>query len=319
MAQSRNYWKQDSLPLSILIFTVVATECTIGIIANGIIMTVNAVSWVQKKAVSINARILLLLSVTRIGLQSIVLIEMTFCILSVSFYNSVFYDISKVIFVFLNYCTLWFAALLSFFHLVKIANFSYPLFLKLKWRISTLMPWLLRLSVFISFTFTMFFCKNTYTVYSNSSRSFTIYNFTTKFYYVETKVVSMAFLFSLGILPPLIMFTTAATLLIVSLNRHTLNMRNCATGYGNPSREAHMQAIKETSCFLFLYISNAAALFLSVSNIVNVSLLWSIVIRIVLPAYPAGHSVLLILNNPGLRRTWKQFQSQIHQYLQNRF
>ncbi|XP_052028807.1 taste receptor type 2 member 39 [Apodemus sylvaticus] len=313
MAEPRNYWKQDMLSLSILILTLVATECTIGIIASGIIMAVNAVSWIQKKAVSITARILLLLSVSRIGLQSIILIETTSSIFNDSFYNSVLYRVLNVNFVFLNYCSLWFAALLSLFHFVKVANFSYPLFFKLKWRISELMPWLLGLSVFISFSSSMFFSNPMYTVYNNSSLSINTCNFTMKPYSTETNVVNVSFLFSLGILPPLTMFIATATLLIFSLRRHTLNMRNSSTASKNALTEAHMQAIKETSCFLFLYILNAAVLFLSTSNIFHASLFWSIVLRIILPVYPAGHSVLLIQSNPGLRRTWKQLQAQFHQ------
>lgn len=319
MAQSSNYLIYEVPPFAILILTVVATECLVGIIANGIVMAVNVVPWVQKKAVSINTRILLLLSISRIGFQSIILVETTLSILKDSFYDNVSYCFSKVSFVFLNYCDLWFTALLSFFHFVKIANFSYHLFLKLKWRISGLMPWLLWLSVFISLSFSAFFCKDTYTVYNNSSRSFNIFNFTLKVYMVETNVIYVASLFSLGILPPLIMSTAATTLLICSLRRHTLHMRHSATGSGDPSRESHMRAIKETSCFLLLYIANAAALFAYMSNVVNASFFWSVVLKIVLPSYPAGHSILLIQNNPGLRRAWKQLQSQIHLYLQSRF
>lgn len=317
MAQSNDYWIYEVPPFAILILTVVATECLVGIIANGIVMAVNVVPWVQKKAVSINTRILLLLSISRIGFQSIILVETTFFIFKDSFYDSVSYCFSKVSFLFLNYCDLWFTALLSFFHFVKIANFSYRLFLKLKWRISGLMPWLLWLSVFISLSFSAFFCKDTYIVYNNNSQSSNIFNLTA--YVIETNVVNVASLLSLGILPPLIMSTAATTLLIFSLRRHTLHMRNSGTGSRDPSRESHMRAIKETSCFLILYISNAAVLFVYMSNVVNASFFWSVVLKIALPSYPAGHSILLIQNNPGLRRAWKQLQSQIHLYLQSRF
>lgn len=319
MAQSSDYWIYKVPPFAILILTVVATECLIGIIANGIVMAVNVVPWVQKKAVTINTKILLLLSVSRIGFQSIILVETTFFIFKDSFYDSVSYCFSKVSFAFLNYCDLWFTALLSFFYFVKIANFSYRLFLKLKWRISGLMPWLLWLSVFISLGFSMFFCKDTYTVYNNNSRSFNIFNFTANVSKVETNVVYVVSLFSLGILPPLIVSTAATTLLIFSLRRHTLHMRHSATGSRDPSRESHMRAIKETSCFLLLYISNAAALLVYMSNVVNASFFWNVALEIALPSYSAGHSVLLIQNNPGLRRAWKQLQSQVHLYLLSRF
>lgn len=225
MAQPVNYWRHDVPPFVVFILTVVATECVIGIIANGVIMVVNVVPWVQKKSVSVNTRILLFLTVSRIGFQSLILVETTFSVFKVSFYSSVSYSISKVSFIFLNYCGLWFAALLSLFHFVKIANFSYSLFLKLKWRISELMPWLLWLSVFISFSSSMLYCKDTYTVYNNNSLSFNAFNYTVKVYFIETNVVSVAFLFSLGILPPLIMSTSATTLLAHEKRRPWLQRR----------------------------------------------------------------------------------------------
>ncbi|CAH7469787.1 Tas2r139 [Phodopus roborovskii] len=176
------------------------------------------------------------------------------------------------------------------------------------------MPWLPWLSVFISFSSSMFFCKDTYTVYNNSL-SFSFFNNTLEVYFIETNVVSVAFIFSLGILPPLIISTGATTLLIFSLRRHTLHMRKQATGSRDPSRESHMRAIRETSCFLFLYISNAAAMFV----LLNANFSCNVVLKIILPCYPAAHSVSLIQNNPGLRRAWKQRPSQIHLYLQSRF
>ncbi|XP_027799134.1 taste receptor type 2 member 39 [Marmota flaviventris] len=304
-----------SLFAFILIFTIIGAECMIGIIANGFIMAINAAAWVQKKAVSTNGRILLFLSVSRIALQSFMMLEVILSDTSPIFLNKdVLYDSFKVSFMFLNYCSLWFAAWLSFFYFVKIANFSHPLFLKLKWRISGWIPWLLWLSLFISFISSMLFCKDIYPVYCNNSFTVPFSNSTKKVYFTETNVLNLAFFFNLGILIPLIIFIVTATLLIVSLKRHTLHMKNCATGSRDPSMEAHMGAIKATSYFLILYIFNAVSLFLYVSNIFDASSPWNILFKIIMAVYPAGHSMLLIQDNPGLRRAWKQLCSQIHLY-----
>ncbi|XP_014392388.1 PREDICTED: taste receptor type 2 member 39 [Myotis brandtii] len=309
---------EDNLsPLNIiLIFTVMGTECIIGIVANGFIVAINAAEWIKNKAVSTSGRILCFLSISRIALQSLMMLEITFHSTSPQFYyKDGVYDTLKVSFVFLHYCSLWFSAWLSFFYFVKIADFSYRLFLKLKWRITGLMPWLLWLSVFFALGYSMFFSYGIYTVYCNNSFPIPSSNSTKKIYITETNVVNLVLLYNLGIFIPLIMFILAATLLIISLKRHTLHMKSNATGSRDPSMEAHLGAIRAISYFLILYIFNAIALLLYMSNIFNANSSWDILCKIIMAAYPAGHSILLIQDNSGLKRAWKRLQSQVHLYL----
>ncbi|XP_062956756.1 taste receptor type 2 member 39 [Cynocephalus volans] len=301
--------------LNTFIFTIIGAECVTGVIANGFIVAINAAEWFQNNTVSTSGRILVFLSVSRIALQIFTMLEITFSSPSLSFYNEdVVYSTFKVSLMFLNYCSLWFAAWLSFFYFVKIANFSYSLFLRLKWKISGLMPWLLWLSVFISLGNSMLSRKDIYIVYCNDSFPITSSNSTKKKHFSKTNVVSLAFFYYLGIFIPLIMFILAATLLIISLKRHTLHMESNASGSRDPSMEAHMGAIRATSYFLFLYIFNAVALFFYMSATTDVNSFWNILCKIIMSAYPAGHSVLLIKDNPGLKRAWKQFQYRIHLY-----
>lgn len=229
-------------------------------------------------------------------------------------YNEdVVYDIFTVSFIFLNYYSLWFAVWLSFSYFIKIADFSYPLSLILKWRITGLIPRLLWLSVFISLGYSFLFSTGIYTVYYNNSFPIPSSNSTKKKYITETDVVNLVLLYNLGIFIPLIMFILAATVLIISLKRHTLHMESSASR--DPSMEVHMEAIKFISYFLILYIFNAVALFLYISNIFEVNRSWHILCKIIMAAYPAGYSILLIQDNPGLRRAWKWLQPQLHLYL----
>ncbi|XP_072618735.1 taste receptor type 2 member 39 [Vulpes vulpes] len=316
MMETCNPPENELSPFGILsILTIIGTECIVGIIANGFIMAINVAEWIKNKTVSTSGRVLFFLSASRIALQSFTMLEITFSSTSPRFYNEdVMYDTFKVSFMFLNHCSLWFAAWLSFFYFVKIADFSHPLFLKLKWRISRLMPWLLWFSVFISLGYSMLFSNDIYTVYCNNS-SIPSSNSTKKKYLTKTNVVNLVLLYNLGIFIPLITFILSATLLIISLKRHTLHMESNATGCRDPSMEAHIGAIRATSYFLILYIFNSVALFLYMSNIFDINSSWNILCKFIMAAYPAGHSILLIQDNPGLRRAWKRLQPQVHFYL----
>ncbi|KAM6201829.1 LOW QUALITY PROTEIN: taste receptor type 2 member 39-like [Rhynchocyon petersi] len=228
-------------------------------------------------------------------------------------YNQdVVHDTFKISFMFLNYCSLWFAAWLSFFYFVKISDFSYPLLLKLKWKISGWMPWLLWLSVLKSLAFSAFFCMDIYTGCCRNS-SIPSSDSIEKKHFTKTGMVTRALLCNLGILLPFSVFILAATLLIVSLKRHTLHMKSKATGSGDPSMQTHKEAIKSISYFLILYIFNAISLFICMSDVTHSA--WTILCKIVMVAYPAGHSALQILGNFNLRRGWKQLRYQAHLYL----
>ncbi|XP_004608385.1 taste receptor type 2 member 39 [Sorex araneus] len=317
MAKTYNTPQNELSPFpTILIFTILGVECITGIMANGFIAAIHVAERIQNKAFSTSGRILFFLSVSRTVLQSFMMLEITLSSLSPQFYHEeIVYSAVKVSCIFLNYCSLWFAAWLSFFYFVKIADFTHPLFLKLKWRISRLMPQLLWLSLFICLGYSTLFFNDVYDVYCNDCFSIHACNSTKKTYSTETNVDILLLLYSLGIFLPLSLVILTAMLLILSLKKHTLHMRSKATGSRDPSMEAHLGAIKATSYFLVLYIFNAIALFLYLSNIFKSHSFWNILCKSIMAGYPAGHSVLLILSNPGLRRAWKKIQHQFYIYL----
>ncbi|KAB0339204.1 hypothetical protein E2I00_010118, partial [Balaenoptera physalus] len=96
----------------------------------------------------------------------------------------------------------------------------------------------------------VFFLKNIYTVHCNNPFSSPSFNSTKKNSFSETSVISLVLCCNMDIFVPLITCILAATLLIISVKRHTLNMGSNATGSRDPSMEAHVGTIKAISYFL---------------------------------------------------------------------
>ncbi|XP_044533275.1 taste receptor type 2 member 40-like [Gracilinanus agilis] len=305
---------------SVLLITLIVPgiECITGMIGNGFIVATNAIEWFQSKRLSTSDFTLMILSCSRLLLQFWLMLENTYSLLFPFSYNqNIVYKTFKVIFIFLNYSNLWFAAWLNVFYCIRIANFTHPLFLRLRWRIAGLMPWLLCSSAFISFCYSLPISKDVYNVFVNSSIPVPSSNATEKKFFTETNVVNFAIMYNLGIFIPLIMFIFAATLLIISLKKHTLQMKSNATGSRNPSMEAHMGAVKAISSFLLFYIFNFVALLLYMVNVFKNNSVGNILCKIIMAAYPAGHSILLIFSNPKLRRTWKKLQHNVKFHLKH--
>nr|XP_004611470.1 unnamed protein product [Sorex araneus] len=255
----------------IVLAIIMAGESMIGMLANGYIGLMFWIDSVKKKKTPSLNYILTSLAISRICLLFIIVVDDIVLILYPELYGE-----DKLVIVFsaawvsINYSSLWFATCLNVFYLLKIANFSSPLFLWLKWRIDRAIFWMLLAGLAICSLSGLLTAKLNY------------------YEHIVPVTVSLISFF----------------LLILSLWRHTKHMKLNVTGWRDPSTEAHITAMKNVTSFLFLlFVYYAACLLVTYSDLMKGKLVSGLG-KIIVILYPSGHSLILIIGNSKLKQAF---------------
>ncbi|NXA29059.1 T2R40 protein, partial [Ibidorhyncha struthersii] len=266
------------------------------------ILAVSSTSCIRSKILSSYDTIMIFLSLSRFLLQSWMMLDLflsLFC--ETSYYEENLFVIFKTVFMFLNYSSLWFAAWLSVFYCIRVASFTQSFFIWLKQRISSLVPWMLITSSLFSFATSLPFAWDIYNVHDNFTAPLAVTNSSERRVTMKASLFLVVLLCNAGIALPLIVFVVSSILLIRSLWIHTRQMKNNATGFWDPSLEAHIGAIKSVFSFLILYVTYFISLVLILSNTFLPLSIEEAICIAVMAACPAGHSMVLIWSNPKFR------------------
>nr|XP_009930301.1 PREDICTED: taste receptor type 2 member 40-like [Opisthocomus hoazin] len=288
---------------TLLFLTIAVIGSMAGLLGNGTILAVSSISCIRSKILSHFDMIMIFLSLSRFFLQAWMMLDLflsLFC--KTYYYEENFLVTSRTVFVFLNYSSLWFSAWLSVFYCTKVANFTQSLFFWLKQRISSLMPWMLITSTLFSLATSLPFSWDVYNVYNNFTSPVNTTNSSEMRVTMKASLFSFVLLCNTGTALPLTVFIVSSILLIRSLWIHTRQMQNNASGFRDPSLEAHIRAIKSLFSFLILYVTNFISVFLILYNIFPPLSLGEAICTAVIPACPAGHSMILIWSNPKFRK-----------------
>ncbi|XP_066031497.1 taste receptor type 2 member 40-like [Chamaea fasciata] len=286
----------DLLCLSIAII-----ESMTGFLGNGIILATCSLSCISSKTWSPYDMIMTSLSSSRIILYSWTTLDffMTiFC--DPSFYKESVYIVSKIIFTFLNYSSLWFGAWLSVFYCIKVAGFTQSFFIWLKQRIARLVPWMLLTSWPCSITAAIPFAWDVYAVHENFSAPSPMTN-SSAMRTTKKDNLGVLILCNASTALPLLLSVVSSILLIWSLWTHTRRMQNNASGFRDPSLEAHISAIKSVCSFLILYIIYFICVFVIVFNGFSPLSKGELICVVLMAACPTGHTLVLIWSNPKFR------------------
>ncbi|NXQ98867.1 T2R40 protein, partial [Sagittarius serpentarius] len=265
------------------------------------ILAVCSASCIRSKRLSSYDMIMIFLSLSRFLLQSWMMLDLFLSLFCETYYEENLFVIFKTVFMFLNYSSLWFAAWLSVFYCTKVASFTQSFFIWLKQRISILMPWMLTTSSLFSFATSLPFAWDIYDMHNNFTAPLTMTNSSERRVTMKASLFLLILLCNAGIALPLIVFVVSSILLIRSLWIHTRQMQINATGFRDPSLEAHIGAIKSVFSFLSLYVIYFIPLLLILSDIFLPLSIGEAVCLAVMAACPTGHSMVLIWSNPKFR------------------
>ncbi|XP_069506679.1 taste receptor type 2 member 7-like [Ambystoma mexicanum] len=270
-----------------------------GIATNVFIITVPCVAWAGNGHLASRDLLLLAHAASNIALQCSMSLEQMF----VSFWREVYTPGFQIYFftifpafAFYNLLT---TSWLCVFYCAKIANFSQPLFMRLKLRISGMVPWLLlgsllpSVGVSVPVPWALDKINEENVTSAQCNLTFWSYNYSLV-YQISTEGVLFCF--------PLIVTVTSAGLILASLYRHTRRMQRTPSGFSQgPSVEAHKRAARTIFSLLILNLCFHITLLLMVSGVLRCEMVLLDIFETLLLFYPTMHGITLILGNPKLK------------------
>lgn len=202
-----------------------------------------------------------------------------------------------------SHLSTWLATCLTVFYFLKIANFSSPFFVWLKWRINKVvftlllvsLPFLL-LSLPLPYNFGI--CWYHFPPKHEG-------NMTGLFNVSRSKNLDQIVMFMIGSLPPFSVSLISFFLLLLSLWRHTKQVELNIRKSRDASTEAHSRAMKTVFFFLVLFALQHFAYFMTFGGYFlpqnQLIVMLSYMIGIL---YPSGHSYVVIFGNSQMRKAF---------------
>ncbi|KAJ6653606.1 hypothetical protein lerEdw1_009040 [Lerista edwardsae] len=285
-------------PFALTLLLILAIETIVAFLGNGFIVVVNSQKWLQSRKMLPSDLLLTALGTTRFLMQAVVMTSQLLYIFYLEFCNSYLWKSFFCVWIYFSTASVWCATCLSVFYCVKVTNFSHCLFLWLKPRIDMLVPRLLGLSLtvfslpFVASAWTM---RKYCTLMGNMSGNIIQgeVNKNSSGMFLALKVTFIVINVSICL--------TASVLLLISLRRHTRNLKRSGIATKDFNTQAHINVVNSLLSFLFFYIQYLVALATSLGYSHRHGMAAELVVDIVLSLCPSAHSIILILTNPKLK------------------
>ncbi|EDM01678.1 taste receptor, type 2, member 7 [Rattus norvegicus] len=280
---------------------VMIAEFIFGNVTNGFIVLTNCIAWLSKRTLSFIGWIQLFLAISRVVLiWEMLLAWLKYMKYSFSYLAGTELRVMMLTWVVSNHFSLWLATILSIFYLLKIASFSRPVFLYLKWRVKkVLLLILLGNLIFLMFNILQI---NTHIEdwMDQYKRNITWDSRVNEFVGFSNLVLLEMIMFSVT---PFTVALVSFILLIFSLWKHLQKMHLSSRGERDPSTKAHVNALRIMVSFLLLYATYFISFFISLIPMAHkkgLDLMFSLTVGLF---YPSSHSFILILGHSNLRHS----------------
>jgi taste receptor type 2 len=263
---------------------------------------INCIDWVKKRKLSSVDQILMILAISRIGAIWQILVSW-FKTVQYSFTFMAGTELRILVFAWIisNHFSLWLSTILSIFYLLKIATFSRPAFLYLKWKVKKVTLTILLGNLLFLLLNLIEVNKHIEDWMHQLERNTTWNCKMSDFGIFSNLVIQKMILFSLM---PFTVALISFFLLIFSLWKHLKKMQLTSKRHRDPRTKAHINALKIMISFLLLYATYFLSFFISwISRILESKLSYIVCLTIGL-IYPSSHSFILILGNSKLRQAF---------------
>ncbi|XP_069494869.1 taste receptor type 2 member 41-like [Ambystoma mexicanum] len=290
---------------SAALLIIISTEVLIGILANAFILGVNGLDWLKAQRLTSADLLLVTLGISNILFECTVTVNTH--LIPMQEENLRSKDIRPFLRMLSSCATFscsWLTACLCVFYCLKIVHSNHALFNWFKSRSSRMVPWTLLASVCGSVTLSIPMYWNNYRSGLHNATSNLTSNSTMDegdlrwalSYTIATNV--------LGCSLPLVLVALSVTFILFSLCRHTWKMKQNLPNNGGPHLEAHIRAANTMSGLLILhaisYLSQVSSFFMPWQE----GTFWSLFCWVVIASCSPAQSVLLILGNSKLRKTF---------------
>ncbi|CAO2606910.1 Taste receptor type 2 member 106 [Lemmus lemmus] len=275
-----------------------ATSASVlGVLVNGFILRKTCIDYVRQKKCSKISFVLTGLAISRICDIGVLTVDGYLKLFSSHMVASDTHIICVAyLWIIINHISTWFATSLNLFYLLKIANFSHYIFLCLKRRINTMFILLLG-CLFISWSFSfpqimkMF---NDHMQHRNASW---------KLHLLKSEFIIDHIVLNLGIFFFFMMTIIICFLIIISIWRHSRQMKLNVSGFNNINTEVHVKAMKILIFFIFLFILHFIGVFIETLSFFRSGNKLLLALGLAIACiYPCCHSFILILANSQLKQ-----------------
>ncbi|XP_016280977.2 LOW QUALITY PROTEIN: taste receptor type 2 member 3 [Monodelphis domestica] len=277
---------------------------------NGSIVLLRCITWIRDRKISLSDFIILNLALFRAILHGIPLLVSAVTIFYPQFRHlDIFLHIVDIFWMFTNNVNICLTSCLSVLYCLKIANFSNQAFLWLKRRISCVVVWILVGSLLYS-CFSTLSGVLKFHFYSDKSQMIFSRNHTEEIKRIKMHYFLLHFLGTLWSLIPLSLSLVSSVLLILSLVRHTRQMKHYSTGTRDLSTMAHVRATKVILFSFMLFIGYLLASFLANSIFFFLHFVPAmIILSTIFTVFSSIQTFALILENQKLKQAFlRMFQ-----------